>query len=89
MPWFKCGNISELYNITYMLRGNNRLSLLRTPKVLEHVFAFLLIWLFQFNCLLKGNPRTFNSYTMSTFILSNFSNGGFTHFLLAVLKIYI
>ena len=31
-----------------MLRGNDRLSLLRTPKIIEHVFDILSIWLFQF-----------------------------------------
>ena len=31
-----------------MLRGNNRLSLLRTPKIIQHVFEFFSIWLFQF-----------------------------------------
>ena len=31
-----------------MLRGNNRSSLLRTPKIIEHVFEFVSIWLFQF-----------------------------------------
>ena len=31
-----------------MLRGNNRLSLLRTRKIIERVFEFFSIWLFQF-----------------------------------------
>ena len=31
-----------------MLRGNNRLSILRTPKIIEHVFEFFSMWLFQF-----------------------------------------
>ena len=31
-----------------MLRGNNRLSLLRSPKIIELVFECFSMWLFQF-----------------------------------------
>ena len=86
MPLFKCGNTSELYNIIFMLRGNNSLSLLRIPIVLEHLFEIFSIWLFQFNCSLKVNPRKLNSCTLSIFMLPIFSNSGFIHFLLAILK---
>ena len=77
-----------LYNIIFILRGNNRLSLFRIPIILEHLFKFFFMWLCQFNCSLKLIPRKLNSSTLSIYVLSIFIFSGFIIlYLLAVLKI--
>ena len=77
-----------LYNIIFLLRGNNRLSLFRIPIVQEHVFEIFSMWLCHFNCSLKLIPRKLNSSTVSIFVLSIFIFSGFIIlFLLAILKI--
>ena len=77
-----------LYNIIFILRGNNRLSLFKIPIILEHLFEIVLMWLCQFNCSLKLIPRKLNSSTLSIYVLSIFIFSGFIIlFLLAVLKI--
>ena len=77
-----------LYNIIFILRGNNRLSLFRIPIVLVHLFEILLMWLCQFNCSLKLILRKLNSSTLSIFVLSIFIFSGFIILcFLAVLKI--
>ena len=77
-----------LYNIIFILSGNNRLSLFRISIILEHLFEIFLMWLCQFNCSLKLIPRKLNSSTLSMYVLSIFIFSGFIILiLLAVLKI--
>ena len=76
-----------LYNIIFILRGNNRLSLFRIPIILEHLFEIVLMWLCQFNYSLKLIPRKFYSSTLSIYVLFFIFSGFIILFLLAVLKI--
>ena len=48
MPYVMCGNISVLYNMVFMHRGNTYFNLFKTPIFFEHLFATFWVCFFQF-----------------------------------------
>ena len=48
MPYVMCGNISVLYNMVFMHRGNTYFNLFKTPIFFEHLFATFSVCFFQF-----------------------------------------
>ena len=57
MPYVMCGNISVLYNMVFMHRGNTYFNLFKTPIFFEHLFATFSVCFFQFKFVSTVNHK--------------------------------
>ena len=74
MPYVRCGNISVLYNMFFMHRGNTYFNLYKTPIFVEHLFATFSVFFFQFKFVSTVNTKSLKSSTFSIFAFPNFND---------------
>ena len=67
--------------MVFILKGSSCLSLFSIPIILAHLFDICPVCFFQFKCVSKVSPRTFNSLTFSIVILLILGAGASISFL--------